>query len=97
MKIAAVLFILSVYYIANTEQAAIAAPGVRPYPRSWDELQRKAQQGMAKMNAKTLIEQDTPEDFLRECASQECPVEEVEGKHTQLHNSVCAQLTQGQI
>ena len=43
MKVAAVLFILSVYYIASTEQAAIAAPGVRTYPRSWDKLQRKAQ------------------------------------------------------
>ena len=52
MKIAAVLFILSVCYIASTEQAAIAAPdGVHTYPRSWDELQRKTQQGMAKMTA----------------------------------------------
>ena len=38
MKIAAVLFILSVYYIANTEQAA--------YPRSWEEMEREVQQGI---------------------------------------------------
>ena len=48
MKIAAVLFILSVYYIANTEQAA--------YPRSWEEMEHRAQEGIKnfKMNAGAL-------------------------------------------
>ena len=50
MKIAAVLFILSVYYIASTEQAA-GPTGVHTYPsRSWEEMQRKAQWGMVEMN-----------------------------------------------
>jgi hypothetical protein len=63
MKIAAVLFILSVCYIASTEQAAIAAPvpaGVHTYPypnRSWKEIEHKTgQQGMEgfEMNAEDL-------------------------------------------
>ena len=40
MKIAAVLFILSVCYIASTEQAAAPA-GVHTYPsRPWKEMER---------------------------------------------------------
>jgi hypothetical protein len=60
MKIAAVLFILSVCYIASTEQAAIAAPAgpgvnINTYPsRPWKEMERKAQlqQGMEEFKAK---------------------------------------------
>ena len=57
MKIAAVLFILSVCYIASTEQAAAPA-GVHTYP-SWSwrkEMEYKAQQGMKdfKMNAEGM-------------------------------------------
>ena len=57
MKIAAVLFILSVCYMASTEQAAAPA-GVHTYPsRPWrEEMERKAQQGMKdlKMNAEGM-------------------------------------------
>ena len=58
MKIAAVLFILSVCYIASTEQAAAPA-GVHTYPSRpwpWKEMERKAQRGMEdfKMKAKAF-------------------------------------------
>ena len=52
MKIAAVLFILSVYYIADTEQAAWpAGPGVHSMthpagPGPMEEMQRKAEEAM---------------------------------------------------
>ena len=55
MKIAAVLFILSVCYIASTEHAAVPA-GMHTYPmasRSWKEMERKAQQGMEEFNMKS--------------------------------------------
>ena len=58
LKIAAVLFILSVCYIASTEQAAVP-PGMHTYPsRPWKEMERKAQQGMEefKMKAKAFYE-----------------------------------------
>ena len=78
MKIAATLFILSVCYIASTEQAQIAAPvGVR---RSFQEMQHKAQQGM---NIKTMFENNprakaqfdvpTNPQELYECANKDCP------------------------
>ena len=53
MKIAAVLFILSVCYIASTEQAAAPA-GVHTYPsRPWrKEMECKVQQGMEEFNMK---------------------------------------------
>jgi hypothetical protein len=92
MKIAAVLFILSVCYIANTEHAAIqAAPvptGVRTYPsRPWKEMKHKAQQGMEdyKMKAKAFSQNakaaqlDDPMkrlQELQECANQICPTGE---------------------
>jgi hypothetical protein len=85
MKIAAVLFILSVCYIASTEQAAIAAPapaGVYTYPSGpWKEMERKAgQQGMEdfKMKAKDFSQNakaaQIPTDLqkLQECANQDC-------------------------
>ena len=65
MKIAAVLFILSVCYIASTEQAAIPA-GVHTYPsKPWKEMQHKAQQEMEefKMKAKEMDQQGN-EGFL---------------------------------
>ena len=76
MKIAAVLFILSVCYIASTEQAAAPA-GVHTYPsRPWKEMERKAQQGMEEFrmkaqNAKAAQIPTDPEE-LRQCANQDC-------------------------
>ena len=81
MKIAAVLFILSVCYIASTEQAAIAAPaGVHTYP----SRPRKAQQGMEdlKMKAKAFSQNakaaqiPTDPEELRQCANKDCPKSE---------------------
>ena len=78
MKIAAVLFILSVCYIASTEQAAVPA-GVHTYPsRPWKEMEHKAQQGMEefKAKAKEVDQQGLPYginiELLRECANQQC-------------------------
>ena len=82
MKIAAVLFILSVCYIAGTEQAAVPA-GVHTYPsRSWHkEMERKAQQGMKdfKMNAEeyvypqaTQLEPQTTESERPAFCDEEC-------------------------
>ena len=81
MKIAAVLFILSVYYIASTEQAA--------EPRSWEEMERRVQLGIKKfkMNAGSLshdqlqrakAQYDIPTDpkELYECANQDCDSED---------------------
>ena len=58
MKIAAVLFILSVYYIADTEQAARpTGPGVHSMtypagPGSMEEMQRKAEEAMREFQRK---------------------------------------------
>ena len=84
MKIAAVLFILSMCYIASTEQAAVPA-GVHTYPsRPWKEMEHKAQQGMEefKMKAKSFSENakaaQIPTDpvQLRQCANMDCPESE---------------------
>ena len=86
MKIAAVLFVLSVCYIASTEQAAVPA-GVHTYPmasRSWKEMEHKAQQGMEefKMKAKAFSDNakaakiPTDPEELRRCANQDCPESE---------------------
>ena len=83
MKTAAVLFILSVCYIASTEQATAPA-GVHTYPmasRSWKEMQHKAQQGMEEFkvkakafseNAKAQVNVPTDPQELQECANKEC-------------------------
>ena len=82
MKIVAVLFILSVCYIASMEQAAAPA-GMHTYPsRSWKEMERKAQQGMEEFkmkaieafseNAKTQVDVPTNPQELYECANQDC-------------------------
>ena len=78
MKIAAVLFILSVCYIASTEQAAIPA-GVHAYPsRPWKDMERKAQQGMEefKAKAKEVDQQGSLYEIniepIRACANQQC-------------------------
>ena len=71
MKIAAVLFILSVYYIANTEQAA--------YPRSWEEMEREVQQGIKNIKdftqgAKAQADEvPTDPEKLYKCANKDCP------------------------
>jgi hypothetical protein len=53
MKNAAVLFILSVCYIASTEQAAALAGVRHTYPsRSWKEMEHKIQQGLGMKNLK---------------------------------------------
>ena len=81
MKIAAVLFILSVCYIASTEQAAVPT-GVHTYPmasRSWNEMEHKAQQGMEEFKAKA--KEVDPQGYginielLRACANQQCDLE----------------------
>ena len=81
MKIAAVLFILSGYYIASTEQAA-GPTGVHTYPRSWEEMQRKARQGMKyfKMNSEAYpgakaaqVNIPTNPQELQQCANKDCP------------------------
>ena len=81
MKTAAVLFILSVCYIASTEEAAVLT-GMHAYPsRPWKEMERKTQQGMEefKMKAKAFSENakaaQIPQDpeELRQCANQDCP------------------------
>ena len=84
MKTAAVLFILSVCYIASTEQAAVPA-GVRTYPsRPWKEMERKAQQGMEEFNTKAKAFSDnakaaqipTDPEELHRCANIGCPESE---------------------
>ena len=81
MKTAAVVFILSVYYIASTDQAAGPA-GVHTYPRSWEDMQHKARQGMKnfKMNAEDYpgaeaaqINIPTNRQELQQCANKDCP------------------------
>ena len=78
MKTAATLFILSVCYIASTEQAQIVPPSVHTYPRSWEIMQRETQRGMANMNAaaypgaKAQFDIPTDPQELYECANQEC-------------------------
>ena len=79
MKVAVVLFILSVYYIASTEQAA--------NPRSWEEMERRAQQGIKKfkMNGGAAFSQrakaaqvtiPTDSQELYECVNQDCATSE---------------------
>ena len=84
MKNAGVLFILSVCYIASTEQAAVPA-GMHTYPSSpWKEMEHKAQQRMEgfKMKAKAFSENakaaqiPTDPEELRRCANQDCPESE---------------------
>ena len=81
MKIAAVLFIYSMCYIASTEQAA-APPGIYTYPsRPWKEMEHKTQQRMEefKMKAKVFSENakaaqiPTDPEELRQCANMDCP------------------------
>ena len=96
MKIAAVLFILSMCYIASTEQAA-APTGVRPYSSwEWKEMQRQPepqpQQDMVKMNnygmayswpeADAQFEVPTNREELQRCANQECRKGENDSLHT---------------
>ena len=84
MKIAAVLFILSVYCIAGTEQAA--------YPRSWEELQREIEQennfnmdaAELKAFSQQLQEEEEEEaeaevslEDVEHCAKLECPESEL--------------------
>ncbi len=71
MKIPAVLFTLSVCYIASTEQAAVLPAGVHQqlYPsRSWNskEMADKAQQGMEefKMEAQNADIPTDPAELL---------------------------------
>ncbi len=87
MKIAAVLFALSVCCIAIAEQAA--APdhdhGVNAYPsRSWKEMERRVKQGMEvfKARAKAFsqnaqaaqgVNVPTNVQELQQCANQDCP------------------------
>ena len=79
MKIAAVLFILSVCYIASTEQAAVPA-GVHTYPsRSWKEMEHKAQQGIEAKSKAFSQSTEFPQFHLEElrwCANQNCPERE---------------------
>ena len=83
MKIAAVLLILSVCYIAGTEQAAAPA-GVHTYPsRPWKEMERKAQPEMEEFRMKTqnaeaaqIPYNNTDPDLIEEmlqCANMYCP------------------------
>ena len=79
MKIAAVLFILSVYCIAGTEQAA--------YPRSWEELQREIElENSFKMDVAELeafsqqlqeeeeeAEAEVSLEDIEKCAQLKCP------------------------
>ena len=76
MKIATVLFLLSVYCIAGTEQAA--------YPRSWEELQREIElENSFKMDVVELEafsqqlqeeeEEAEAEVSLEKCAQLKCP------------------------
>ena len=77
MKIAAVLFILSVCYIASTEQAAVPA-GVLTYPSrsSRKEMERKTREEFEikfkafSQNAKASL--ISYEEWLRECAEMDC-------------------------
>ncbi len=68
MKIAAVLFILSACYIANTEQAAAPA-GVHTYPfpsRSWKEMEHKAdQQEMENLESAKVKEMEHKAQLLQ--------------------------------
>ena len=80
MKIAAVLLILSVCYIAGTEQAAAPA-GVHTYPsRPWKEMERKAQPEMEEFRMKTqnaeAAQIPTDPEELRQCAKKDCPKSE---------------------
>ena len=80
MKIAAVLFILSVCYIASTEQAAAPA-GVHTYPSrsSRKEIERKAREEFEikskafSQNAKVSgYRYLSYEEWLHECAEMDC-------------------------
>ena len=80
MKIAAVFFLLSVYCIAGTEQAA--------YPRSWEELQHEIElensfkMDVAELKAfsQQLLEEEEEEaeaevslEDIEKCAQLKCP------------------------
>ena len=81
MKIAAVLCILSVYYIAGTEQAA--------YPRSWEELQREIElensfkmdvaeleafsQQLQDLNQEEEAEAEVSLEDIEKCVQLKCP------------------------
>ena len=79
MKIAAVFLLLSVYYIAGTEQAA--------YPRSWKELQREIElENSFKMDVAELeafsqqlqeeeeeAEAEVSLEDIEKCAQLKCP------------------------
>lgn len=78
MKIAAVLVVLSVYYIASTEQRAAGPGGIHTYPsRPWEDVQRMAARGMKdfKMNAEAYPEAGAAKDAIatdQQCSIQEC-------------------------
>ena len=91
MKIAAVLLILSVCYIASTEQAAAPA-GVHTYPRPsrpWKDMEHKAQQlqGVEEFRAKAKafpeiakaaqVNVPTDPQQLQECANKRCSTSEL--------------------
>ena len=68
MKIAAILFILSVCYVASTEQAAAPRVHTHPNPKIWKEMQYNAH----KMNAEAFPGAKAQFD-LQQCANHECP------------------------
>lgn len=80
MKIAAVFFILSVYYIASSEQRAAGPPGVH---KTLEEMERDALQGMKEFkvkagkgfsrNAKAQFTVPTDPQQLQQCANMDCP------------------------
>ena len=88
MKFAAVLFILSVHYIASTEQAP-APDGVHTYPsRSWKEMGRKAEQGMEEFKTNLEEFQKTPM-WKPEPFSQNAKAAEVTEELLQCANMDC--------
>lgn len=87
MKIAGVLFIISVYYTAITEQRAAAPVRMHTSRNMLEEMEHKAMQGMKdfKMNAYALSHDqrvkaqfNIPTDPLElaKCANQNCEGEE---------------------
>jgi Skp family chaperone for outer membrane proteins len=68
MKTAVVLFILTVCYIASTEQAAAPVPtGMHTYPsRSWKEMEHKIQQGMKNFQMKAEEMERKSQQFARD-------------------------------
>ena len=101
MKIAAVLVILSVYYIASTEQRASGPAGVY---KTLEEMERDAQQGMKdfqmnyagkafSQNAEAQLDVPTNPQELHECANKDCSGEEsclvMYGRDMLVCNYVC--------